>query len=101
MTTGTALTAELVPKHMSTETKILEQTLNRIGELLNIGFGEAGSLIIANSIKSGGAVDTTAAGTRVTGAFGFCDIRQFTDATECLQVCPPFPSRLRRRASYY
>ena len=72
--------------HLAQETFILERTLKRIAGLLHVGFGEAGSQIIAQNIKRGGRVDASVDGTRVCGAFGFCDIRQFTDATECLQV---------------
>ena len=75
---------------------MLEDTLKQIGVLLSIGFGEAGSLIIANKIKLGGRVDTATDGKRVTGAFGFCDIRQFAEATECLQVRVDSQSRLPR-----
>ena len=87
--------------HASNETRILERTLKQIGDLLNVGFGQAGSTIIANRIKQGGKVDTTAEGKRVTGAFGFCDIRQVAEATECLQVrfCVPVPCRATRVSS--
>jgi len=36
------------------ETAILEQTIQKIGHLLTLGFGEAGSTIIAQNISSGG-----------------------------------------------
>ncbi len=71
--------------HRSYETFIVERTINRISHLLHVGLGDAGTQIIANNMKQG-RMDVTVDGTRVRGAFGFCDIRQFTDATECLQV---------------
>lgn len=39
------------------ETVILEQTLSKIGALLAIGFGEAGSMIIAQNMKNASEVD--------------------------------------------
>jgi len=67
------------------ETAILEQTIIKIGGLLAVGFGEAGSEIIANNMRSGGDIDPMIAGKKMLGIFGFCDIRNFTDATEVLQ----------------
>jgi hypothetical protein len=64
---------------------MLEKTLKKIAALLHVGFGEAGSEIIAQNMGPGGRIDVTVDGSRMRGAFGFCDIRQFTDATECLQ----------------
>ncbi len=55
--------------------------------LLAVGFGDAGAEVIANNIKSGGDIDPMVPGQKVTAIFGFCDIRQFTDTTEVLQVC--------------
>ncbi len=42
--------------------------------------------MIANNIKSGGDINPMVPGQKVTAIFGFCDIRQFTDTTEVLQV---------------
>ncbi len=64
---------------------MLESSLLKIGSLLSIGFGAAGSEIIGKNLGSTGEIDCMIAGKRVTGIFGFCDIRQFTDTTECLQ----------------
>lgn len=36
------------------ETAILEQAIQKIGHLLTLGFGDAGSQIIASNISSGG-----------------------------------------------
>jgi class 3 adenylate cyclase len=52
---------------------------------LALGFGEAGSEIIAQNMKRGGEVDPMIPGKRILAVFGFCDIRNFTDATEVLQ----------------
>jgi hypothetical protein len=61
-------------------------TDNHRRSLLAIGFGDAGAEVIANNIKSGGDIDPMVPGHKVTAIFGFCDIRQFTDTTEVLQV---------------
>ncbi len=84
--------------HKSQETYVLERTLKKIANLLNIGFGEAGTQIIAHNMRSAGRIDGSVEGVRVRGAFGFCDIRQFTDATGARLLClslalctSPFP----------
>lgn len=56
----------------------------KIGALLALGFGEAGSEIIATNMAKGGEVDPLIPGKRILAIFGFCDIRNFTDATEVL-----------------
>lgn len=67
------------------ETAMLEVTLNKIGALLALGFGEAGSKIVAQNIKDGEEVNPMLPGLKIMSIFGFCDIRNFTDATEVLQ----------------
>ena len=67
------------------ETIILEQTIIKIGALLAIGFGEAGSNIIAENMEKSGEVNPMLPGKKCVAFFGFCDIRQFTDTTEILQ----------------
>jgi len=68
------------------ETALLETTLERVGQLLQIGFGAAGAEIIGNNLNSGsGKLNTLNTGSKITAIYGFCDIRQFTDTTECLQ----------------
>jgi hypothetical protein len=71
------------------ETHILEQTLVKTAALLAIGLGEAGNKIISQNIKistGGGSIDPLIPGSKVFAVFGFCDIRNFTDTTEILQV---------------
>ncbi|CAD8111350.1 unnamed protein product [Paramecium sonneborni] len=70
-------------KHM--ETYVLQRLIMKVGALLAVGFGEAGSEIIAENIKKGGSVDPMIPGKKILAIFGFCDIRNFTDATEVLQ----------------
>jgi class 3 adenylate cyclase len=69
------------------ETVVLEKTIIKIGSLLALGFGEAGAEIIGHNMKWGdsSALNAMIPGRRVEAIFGFCDIRNFTDATEVLQ----------------
>jgi class 3 adenylate cyclase len=72
-------------KEAPLETVMLEQTLVKIGGLLALGFGEAGSNIIAKNMSGGEDINPMLPGQKVICIFGFCDIRNFTDATEELQ----------------
>jgi len=67
------------------ETSLLEATLRKIASLLQVGLGAAGSEIIAKNISDGGELQPLIKGRKVYAVFGFCDIRCFTDTTECLQ----------------
>eukprot|EP01031_Cornospumella_fuschlensis_P027048 gene27048-32682_t len=69
------------------ETTILLTTITKIGGLMRVGFGEAGASIIAKNLadSSGGKLNLMGSGTMIHSIFGFCDVRQFTDTTECLQ----------------
>ena len=50
-----------------------------------LGFGEAGSNIIAKNMSGSEDINPMLPGQKVISIFGFCDIRNFTDATEELQ----------------
>jgi hypothetical protein len=69
------------------ETTILLTTITKIGGLMRVGFGEAGASIIARNLadSAGGRLNLMGAGNMIHSIFGFCDVRQFTDTTECLQ----------------
>lgn len=70
------------------ETSFLMSTILRIGSLMKVGFGSAGVEIIRNNLQKGQnktMLILTAQGSTVSCIFLFSDIRQFTDATECLQ----------------
>lgn len=67
------------------ETEMLQQTLVKIGGLLALGFGEAGSQIIAKNMSGTDDINPMLPGQKIISIFGFCDIRNFTDATEVLQ----------------
>ena len=65
------------------ETAMLQGTISRIGKLLQLGFGQAGAEIIKTSLSS--SLNANVGGRHMNAIYGFCDIRNFTDATECLQ----------------
>eukprot|EP01035_Chromulina_nebulosa_P020916 gene20916-27110_t len=69
------------------ETTILLATITKIGGLMRVGFGEAGAAIIAKNLSdsASGRLNLMGAGNKINSIFGFCDVRQFTDTTECLQ----------------
>lgn len=70
------------------ETVVLEKTIIKIGSLLALGFGEAGAEIIGQNMRSGlndsAALNAMIPGKRVDAIFGYCDIRNFSDATGLL-----------------
>ena len=72
-------------KQATIETEILEQTLYKIGALMAIGYGEAGSHLIANNMAQGDNINPMLPGQKIISIFGFCDIRKFTNATEILR----------------
>jgi hypothetical protein len=69
------------------ETELLEKNISKIGSLLALGFGEAGSKIIAANLQnnSNGEINPMIPGKKIIAIYGFCDIRNFTDSTEVLQ----------------
>jgi len=72
------------PDLNTNETLLIENAITKIGVLLALGFGEAGSEIIAKNMAQKGDLDPMLPGKRQCAIFGFCDIRNFTDATEIL-----------------
>jgi hypothetical protein len=67
------------------ETIKIENAIIKIGTLLALGFGDAGSEIIGSNMAKSGDVDPMLPGKKKCAIYGFCDIRNFTDATEVLQ----------------
>ncbi|EGR33596.1 hypothetical protein IMG5_048380 [Ichthyophthirius multifiliis] len=67
------------------ETTIIENAIIKIGTLLALGFGEAGSEIIGSNMAKLGDIDPMIPGKKKYAIYGICDIRNFTDATEVLQ----------------
>ena len=70
---------------MTLETSLLEQTLYKLGSLMAIGYGEAGSRIIGQNLQKGDDINPMLPGEKIISIFGFCDIRKFTNATEILK----------------
>ena len=66
------------------ETEVIEQTLGKVGALMRVGFGAAGAAIIRQNLSCG-HFDPIVPGKLITACYMFCDIRKFTDTTECLQ----------------
>mmetsp|Transcript_19317 Transcript_19317/g.32403 ORF Transcript_19317/g.32403 Transcript_19317/m.32403 type:complete len:858 (-) Transcript_19317:6061-8634(-) len=69
------------------ETTLLLQTINKIGGLMRVGFGEAGASVIAKNLGESDdhKLNLMGSGNLIHSIFGFCDVRNFTDTTECLQ----------------
>mmetsp|Transcript_62685 Transcript_62685/g.197953 ORF Transcript_62685/g.197953 Transcript_62685/m.197953 type:complete len:429 (+) Transcript_62685:2-1288(+) len=69
------------------ETIILERTIIKLGGLLALGFGEAGAEIIGQNMSGShsAGVNAMVPGQKVNAIIGFCNIRDFTLATEVLK----------------
>jgi len=75
-------------KQMSMETHIISDAITKIGILLGVGLGEAGSSLIGTYLRNTKDSDNDVLMKNVqeiNAIFGFCDIRNYTDATEVLQ----------------
>merc|ERR1719261_2373437 len=67
------------------ETGMLETTILKIGSLLQVGFGEAGAVIIGQNMSSDdGELNILKAGRKVMAIYGFCRINDFMETTQCL-----------------
>jgi len=66
------------------ETIVVQNSVVRIGSLLRLSLGEAGSRIMSRNLRSG-KMRLDRPGDFVHAFFGFCDIRNFTDLTEVLR----------------
>ena len=73
-------------EELDLETATLERTLVKIGKLLALSFGEAGSQLIGQNLSSQGDLNPMMQGTCIYAIFGFCDIRCFTDSTEVMEA---------------
>lgn len=67
------------------ETRMLEETLGKIGRLLQVGFGAAGTEIIAKNMGGAGALDVMIPGKKITSIFGFGIIEHFTETCSLLE----------------
>merc|ERR1719409_1884210 len=66
------------------ETDALRVSLNKIAQLLQVGFGEAGNNLVAENLKKGDTVDPMVPGKKLLGAYGFCIIDDYEEVLECL-----------------
>jgi len=69
----------------SSEIHLIDKSVTKIAYLLVIGYGEAGTGLIIKSMKKKKGTSVDVPGEKIIGIYGFCDIRNFTDATEVLQ----------------
>ena len=65
---------------------MLERAIVKIGYLLALGFGEAGSSIIGQNMTQGGDLNPMMPGLKTTCIFGFCIIDEFVECTEVLEA---------------
>ncbi len=74
-----------IKKDEKNETLFIEQSLEKISELLVLGFGQAGCKIISQFLLDPNKeFDQIIPGEKIYAIFGFCDIRNFSEATEVL-----------------
>uniref|UniRef100_A0A0G4F3H4 Guanylate cyclase domain-containing protein n=1 Tax=Chromera velia CCMP2878 TaxID=1169474 RepID=A0A0G4F3H4_9ALVE len=67
------------------ETAMLENTILKIGGLLQVGFGQAGASVIGENMSSqSGKLDLMAHGRKVYAVYAFVEINHFAEVTECL-----------------
>jgi hypothetical protein len=67
------------------ETGVLEQTLEKLIALTQIGFGELSSSVISQRMTATGELDADGEGTRVAALFGVCRIPHFAEVCAALQ----------------
>lgn len=68
------------------EALAIEESINKISELLILGFGQAGCRIISKSLfEFDKEIDDIFSGEKTYAIFGFCYITQFNDLTVILQ----------------
>eukprot|EP01029_Cantina_marsupialis_P022213 TRINITY_DN5414_c0_g1_i1.p1 TRINITY_DN5414_c0_g1~~TRINITY_DN5414_c0_g1_i1.p1 ORF type:complete len:1377 (-),score=302.62 TRINITY_DN5414_c0_g1_i1:222-4352(-) len=67
------------------EPEALEKAVTDVKSLLQVSLGEAGRNIVTDNIGKSGKLDPMVRGKKVFALFCFCDIRDFTKATEYLQ----------------
>ena len=70
------------------ETEYLKTATHKMGELLQKMYGAAGRDVISKNMRPGKAgeeANPMVPGVKRDFIFGFCDVRDFTSAVECLQ----------------
>eukprot|EP01137_Pigoraptor_chileana_P030667 Opistho-2@17468 len=73
------------PVGQQDETGLLMTMITKLGYLLQVAFGHAGSQIISENMSHDGDLRPMVPGHKINAVFGFCDIRNFTDVTEGLK----------------
>eukprot|EP01065_Artemidia_motanka_P020808 TRINITY_DN24836_c1_g1_i1.p1 TRINITY_DN24836_c1_g1~~TRINITY_DN24836_c1_g1_i1.p1 ORF type:complete len:1291 (+),score=371.94 TRINITY_DN24836_c1_g1_i1:72-3944(+) len=66
------------------EMGLLIRAIKKLGALIQVGFGEAGAEVVSQNLQHGDLF-TMLPGRNVQAIFSFCDIRNFTQATEVLR----------------
>lgn len=65
---------------------VIDETIQKIAYLLVLGFGEAGNSLLSKILYTKDfQIDFLSEASYVFGVYGFCDVRNFTDATEILK----------------
>jgi class 3 adenylate cyclase len=68
------------------EAAYIESSITKIVSLLNVSFGAAGTRIVSANMSAGSSeLQPLVPGAKVSGIYGFCDIREFTASTEALR----------------
>ncbi len=67
------------------ELHLIDKSIMKIAYLMAVGYGDAGTGIIIRNMGKSKGLDVDIPGEKVIGIYGFCDIRNFMDATEVLQ----------------
>lgn len=67
------------------KTVVLEKTINKIGNLLQRGFGELGAKVVASTLTNNDEfMNIMVQGTKIDMVFSVVRIKQFTETTESL-----------------
>lgn len=83
---GNAAALEVRSSEKSSDFVVIEQTLQNLGYLHVLGFGQAGNSLLSEVLWADEFdIDFISRPAMIFGVFGFCDIRNFTDATEVLE----------------
>ena len=71
--------------YINTQIKTIQFSIIRICKLMAIGFGEAGGQILRDNMNSFEGLNPMLPGKKISGIFGFCLIRNFSQINEALQ----------------
>ena len=71
--------------YLNSQIKTIQFSIIRICKLMAIGFGEAGGQILRDNMNSFEGLNPMLPGKKISGIFGFCLIRNFSQINEVLQ----------------